>query len=153
MGSSNPAYELRNYIASNLGDSGDAFDFIHRPYIESILEELNFREATEFVDEIWDWEEYLLFELANPLLFSNSKFLDGDLLYCEIFARLNDPEKLSYLEPNLNACIHCIGVKECSLKLLKQIRDNLYFTMNYTGNIEAVMKLIDLLEVEIRNKS
>ncbi|WP_111683059.1 hypothetical protein [Winogradskyella tangerina] len=151
----NPALELKEYITSNLGDSGGTWEYGHTPHIESVLKSLNEKQAEEFSAVIWEWENYHLYQLADPILWNGNKNINENYLYAKIFSLLDEPEQLVYLAQNLRTCIECSVIKDWENNLLKDIENNLYYVINYVSEswIKNHLELIDFINNELSKRT
>jgi len=93
--------EIENYITSHKDDCDGDWEYIHTPYLENSLSNLNEVESKNFSNNIWKWDEFHLFEIADPIIFSHNKYLNEDYLYIRIFSKIKNIEYLDYLFENV----------------------------------------------------
>ncbi len=155
MNPSNPAYALKEYINVHFSECCGSWEYVHTPHIESVLNEMNDLETQEFSSTVWAWNDNLLYTLVDPIMCSINVHLDADLIYCKIFAKLDEADYLVDMASNLQESIQGLKMETCSRELLEKMRDNLFFIINKTNhfsNIDHYTTIIYFLETEINKK-
>lgn len=141
----NTILSLKKYIQDNLGDDCGNWEYLHAPHIESIVGSLNEVESEEFSRVIWDWNNSVVYELADAIIFGRNKHLKEDYLYCRIFTKINDFEKLEYLAENLGACFYSLKPEEFDIEIFKKMKHNLLTVLERTTDDFWKKKYIELL--------
>jgi hypothetical protein len=97
------------YIENNQSDTeGDSWYYVHNPTIVSHLNDFTKEECQKLVSVIWNWEEEIIVDLADPFLDTSNPNLDGYYLYCKIFLAISNIENEEYLLNNIHLAI-CIS--------------------------------------------
>ena len=128
---------LKEYISENIGDDCGNWEYVHEPYIKSLVGNLNEDESEVFSNAIWDWDNSIIYELADPIIFGENKYLKQDYLYCRIFSEINDFDNLDYLAQNLGPCFYSIKPEDYDIEMFKKIRFNLLFVLEKTTDNEG----------------
>ncbi|MBK8724313.1 MAG: hypothetical protein IPL95_19310 [Saprospiraceae bacterium] len=93
---------LEFYLKSNKNDNeGDSWFFGHNPNIENHLLSLTEQDSIKLQTEIFNWNEFEKFKIADPISDTKNKYIDGHYIYGKIFLSIDDFEKLEYLIQNL----------------------------------------------------
>lgn len=123
----NSIVQLKTYIEENLKEKrhGDYWEFDIYPEIKDAISELNEKESEIFSTEIFTWEEALLYRLADGIIFSGNTYIDPDYLYCKIFLKVKDKERLNYLVENLYGCFKKLDKKTKPLSFFLEMKDKL----------------------------
>jgi hypothetical protein len=127
--------DIKQYISKHKKDDCGTWEYFHTPYIEASLTNFGEIESQELKAEIWNWDENYLYEIADPIIFSNNKYL-GDDLYIKIFSKVNNTEYLDYLVENV---IHYIRPPYYNSDRIKDWNTELIINLNSNVN-----KLIDI---------
>lgn len=143
---------LKEYIKDKIGDDCGNWEYMHRPYIKSVVGSLNEKESIEFSQVIWDWKNSFIYELADAILSSGNKYLQEDYLYCKIFSIIEEFESLEYLAENLGACFYLLKPEEYDIEMFKKMRVNLQIVLEktiYNDWKEKYRELIASLDAQI----
>lgn len=152
----NPSLSLLEYIENHKNDSGGDWEYGHTPYIQNVLDHLNKEQTDEFCKRIWNWSEFHLSELADPILFCSNKFVDRFHLYMKIFGKLTDIEKLEYFAQNIGISLPIATIKNWDIEDLINILENIRRVTDYIKSEDygGQYKSIEhTLELVIKNKT
>ncbi|MEN2402491.1 hypothetical protein GKZ90_0022060 [Flavobacterium sp. MC2016-06] len=116
---------LKNYIKDNLDKNGGIWEYVINLEIREGISELDESESEIFSIEILTWNETILYHLADGIIFSQNKYIDQDYLYCLIFLKINDKDKLDYLVENLYACYTNLDKETKPLDFFIRMRDKI----------------------------
>lgn len=141
----NKILSLKKYVEESLEDDCGTQEYFHAPEIECRVGSLNEIESEVFSRVIFDWDNSLIYELANPIIFGNNKYLKKDYLYCKIFSQVDDFESLEYLAENLVACFYCLTPEEYDIELFKKMKFNLLIVLEKTTDEFWKKKYTELL--------
>jgi len=148
---------LKEYITLHKDNQGDTWEYEHQPFIQKTIEQFTKNETAQFSNIIWQWEDYHLYELADPIIFCNNKNLDKDFLYAKIFSQISDIDHLEYLAENLRPSIYPSKLKEWDINLLRGILVNInnIISLKTTlpGWIDVYTEIVKILEIEIFSRS
>lgn len=140
---------LKKYIEQNLDkNNGGHWEYIVRPEIREVINSLNENESKRFSIEILNWDEEIIYHLADEIIFGDNKYINQDYLYCIIFLRINDKEKLDYLSENLFACYNALNCEKISLDFFLQMEEkmkNFYIIKNGEENDDFIKLLNDVI--------
>lgn len=136
---------LKSYIEKHLDDDCGNWEYVHSPHITSVIGSMNAEQSKEFSREIWALPEQYKYELADPIIFSDNKFIDQHHLYCRIFSELRDFEHLEYLVQNLAACYNGQNPNDLSIEQLLRISLNLTRELRTEGHPDLQKQYSDLL--------
>ncbi|WP_431243577.1 hypothetical protein ACQ9BO_02945 [Flavobacterium sp. P21] len=134
---------LKKDIESNLGSSSGFYELVFQPYIRDFISNLNQTDSENFSIEILNWNEDLLYHLADEILFSNNEFLDKNYLYCSIFLRTYDQENLEFLSQYLYDCYDDLNIEKTSLDFFVQLKEKVekfYIIKNGKENIDNFIR-------------
>jgi len=96
----NTVREIEEYITKNRNDSDGSWEYEHTPHLEKSLTNLNELESEKLRVDIWNWSEFHLYEIADPIIFCDNEKLD-DEIYIRIFSEIHNTEYLDYLVENV----------------------------------------------------
>jgi hypothetical protein len=97
------AKALYIYLESNKTDTeGDSWYYHHNPNIVFYINSLSKIDCEKLISQIWDWEESILCNLADPFLDISNPNLDGYYLYGKIFLKIKNVENEEYLIENIH---------------------------------------------------
>jgi hypothetical protein len=134
MESSNPILSLKEYIEKHRNDSGGDWEYVHTPQIQYIIEQLTEEQYQKLRREMWNWSEFHLEELADPILFALNKQMNSFYVYMQIFGRISDLEKLEYLAQNVGLNIPVKIIQNWEIDDLKRILNNFDKLSEYLKN-------------------
>jgi len=151
MESSDITEILQKYIIINQNDSSGIWEYAHRPYLTEILKNLNQIESEEFSLKIWDWPQSQLYDIADPIIFSNNNYFDADFLYIKIFSITTDIEELEYLVENIILHIDLnqdLQIKNWTPELILNLKKNILKIIDlkddyYRDRLNMVMKFLN----------
>ena len=143
--------QIENYITKFENDQCDSWEYEHTPYLEKKLDELIEEEVSEFNLKIWDWPEFHLYTIADPIIFCNNKYLDSSYLYSKIFSQINNMEYLDYLVENLAPSIHHGSLSTWSTDLIVSIKANVLKVIETKGQgwFKLINETLELLDSEL----
>lgn len=146
---------LKKYIEQNLDKKdGGHWEYIIRPEIREVINSLNENDSERFSIEILNWDEEIIYHLADEIIFGDNKYIDQDYLYCLIFLKINDKEKLDYLSENLFSCYNALNFEEIPLDFFLQMREKiktLYRIKNEEENEDDFIKpLNDIINEKMK---
>lgn len=75
---SNEIESLKKYIENNLDESGSIWELLISPDIIDLISNLNQTDSEKFSIEILNWNENVLYRLADEILFSKNEYIDKD---------------------------------------------------------------------------
>lgn len=140
---------LRSYIEGSFDDEQE-WEFSRSSFIQREIERFNESDCRVFNQSIQSWDERLLCELADPILFSNNAMLDSCYLYCMIVSQTTDQEKGEYLLENFAGCFNALDPSKCTVEFLErlwdpvkqfskaELNDSFYFTIAYKEKMAFV---------------
>jgi len=89
------------YLKNNESDNeGDSWYYHHNPTIVSYINNLSKIDCEKLISQISDWEESMLYNLADSFLHISNPNLDGYYLYGKIFLKITNVEMGEYLVQN-----------------------------------------------------
>ncbi|UTN05375.1 hypothetical protein L0669_05555 [Flavobacterium bizetiae] len=146
---------LKKYIERNLKNKdGGHWEYIVRPEIRDVINALSETDSERFSKEIFNWNEKTIYPLADEIIFGDNKYIDQDYLYCCIFLRTHDKEKLDYLSENLFATFNLINVEKTSLEFFLQMKEkikNIYSIKDENENEDFFIKpLNDIINEKMK---
>ncbi|WP_427871450.1 hypothetical protein [Flavobacterium sp. MMS24-S5] len=147
---------LKKYIERNLNKREVGhWEYIVRPEIRDVINVLSETDSERFSKEIFNWDEKTIYPLADEIIFGDNKYIDQDYLYCCIFLKINDKEKLRYLYENLFAAFNLINFEKISLEFFIQMKEkikNLYNIEDEKENEDYFIKpLNDIINEKMKN--
>ncbi len=148
---------LRNYIIESKNDSGGSWEYSHTPFLTDYLKNLTELESIEFSNKIFEWNEDELYEIADPIIWCENKFLDADYLYCKIFSKIDKSDYLEYLIENIIPYIHHIPnirIQVWELDLLCNLNEKVLKTLSVkdvSWNL-SLKKVTEFLEEHIKSR-
>ena len=147
---------LKKYIERNLKNKdGGHWEYIVRPEIRDVINALNETDSERFSTEIFNWDEKTIYPLADEIIFGDNKYIDQDYLYCCIFLKINDKEKLDYLSQNLFACYDGINFEKTPLDFFLKMKEkikNLYNIKDEEENEDYFIKpLNEIINEKMKN--
>lgn len=134
---------LKNYIETNLGESSSLWELVLQPDIIDFISNLNQADSEKFSVEILNWNENILYRLADEILFSRNEYIDKDYLFCSIYLRTHDKENLDYLSQYIIPCYKNLNFEKISLDFFLQVKEkieNFHILKNGKENIGDLMK-------------
>lgn len=138
---------LKKYIERNLKNKdGGHWEYIVRPEIRDVINALNETDSERFSKEIFNWDEKTIYSLADEIIFGDNKYIDQDYLYCCIFLRISDTEKLDYLSQNLFACFNDLNLEKIPLDFFLQMKEkmkNFYIIKNGEENLDNFIRQVN----------
>ncbi|MDR6760698.1 hypothetical protein J2Y38_000896 [Flavobacterium sp. 2755] len=142
---------LKKYIENNLGESSGCWEYVLHPNIRDYISNLNQTDSEKFSIEILNWNEDVLYQLADEMLFSNNEYIDKDYLFCSIYLIINDIENLDYLSQYIIPCFKNLNFEKVSLEFFLQMKEkmkNFYIIKNGEENVDNFIRQIN----EVINK-
>jgi len=149
---------LRNFISENENENEDygRWEYGYSPMIESTLKKFNKEEAECFSKEIWEWPNFHLYQLADPIIFCENKYLKSNFLYSKIFGSIEDLENLEYLAENLRACMPESEIENWDFNVLQNVKKNLLRVIDYIGESgwrKSHNELVEILKSKIKGNN
>lgn len=142
---------LKKDIENNLGESSGYWEYVLQPNIRDYISNLNQTDSENFSIEILNWNENLLYRLADEILFSNNEYIDKDYLFCSIYLRTHDIENLDYLSQYIIPCFKNLNFEKVSLEFFLQMKEkmeNFYIIKNGEENVDNFIRQVN----EVINK-
>jgi len=92
-----------------------------------------------------------LFELADPILFGENKYLDRDYLYSLIYLHVTEKNNCEYLLDNLVATILDLKTENCSFEFLNRLKEKLIIDtkLSFRNNDIAIKVIEDKIASKI----
>ena len=143
---SNEIASLKNYIETNLCESSSLWELVLQPDIIDFISNLNQADSEKFSVEILNWNENILYRLADEILFSRNEYIDKDYLFCSIYLRTLNEENLDYLSQYIIPCYKNLNFEKISLDFFLQVKEkieNFHILKNGKENIGDLMKELD----------
>ncbi|GEM_PF-26293 len=137
---------LKEYIETNLERSSGAFEYVIQPNIRNIVSNLSETDSEKFSIEILNWNEDVLYHLADEILFSNNEYLDKDYIYCSIFLRIKNKENLDFLSQYLYDCYRGLNFEKIPLDFFLQLKEKVedfYIIKNGKENVNHFISPLD----------
>ncbi|MTH17796.1 hypothetical protein [Flavobacterium sp. LC2016-01] len=145
---------LKKYIESNLDESGDFWEYIIRHDVIDFISNLDQKDSENFSIEILNWNENILYRLADEILFSKNEYIDKDYLYCFIFLKTYDTEYLDYLSQNLFSCFNDLNLEKIPLDFFLQMKEKIerfYIIKNGKENVnDFTRSLNDIINQKMK---
>lgn len=92
------------YLKNNESDTeGDLWHYSHNPNIVLHINNFSKAECEKLTVVIWNWEESIRYNLADPFLDISNPNLDGYYLYGRIYLKITNIEMCEYLIENIHA--------------------------------------------------
>jgi len=152
---SNEIESLKKYIENNLDESGSIWELLISPDIIDLISNLNQTDSEKFSIEILNWNENVLYRLADEILFSKNEYIDKDYLFCSIYLRTHDKENLDYLSQYLFNCYNGLNFEKIPLDFFLQLKEkvkNFYIIRNGEENIQDIIRpLNDIINKKMKN--
>lgn len=147
--------DLKKDIENNLGLSSDYYELVLQPYVRNFIDNLNQTDSEKFSLEILNWNEDVLYHLADEILFSKNEYLDKDYLYCSIFLKTNNNENLDYLTQYLFNCLDDLNFEKIPLDFFLEMKEKMrdFYIQKNKENIDNFIRPVnDIINEKIKNK-
>lgn len=92
--------QIKAYISKYKEDQSECWEHEHTPYLTKALSNLNQAESNQLSREIFNWDDFHLYCIADPIIFCSNEHLNTSLLYVKIFSKIKTIEYLEYLVEN-----------------------------------------------------
>lgn len=145
---------LKKFIENNLEEKdGGHWEYLIDPIIKNAISDFNKKESENFATEFLNWDEKIIFHLADGIILSENEYINKDYLYCIIFSKTSDSENGEYLLENFMAAFQGLDSTKCSLEFLKSLRKKVIeFSKISINESHAFNKLYEEKVTEILEK-
>lgn len=135
----NKAQVLHGFLEVNRNEEeGDAWIFGLNPPIVEFLNKLNKTECDLVKQQMWNWGDTNLSNLADPILEVKNSHLDSAFIYGKIFLKIQDLESLEYLVENIQVIND--NVKTRPFKFYSDLIYKIEWTANQLGKNYSIYK-------------
>lgn len=140
---------LQKYLEANRNDDeGDSWIFGHNPTIIHFIESFDKSECERLCNDIWDWHQKDIHNLADIFLENSNPHIDGNFMYGKIFLQTHDIEDCEYLIENMQVLND--NVLSRPLDFYEQVRNKIGLISNQINrNFDYWIDQIDLKKERI----
>jgi hypothetical protein len=147
----NRLHALYLYIEANQDvDEGDAWIHLHDPKICSYLNSFSKSEWEQLEQEMFSWNETILFNLADPLISAKNKHISVEYLYARIFLQAKSLEDLVYLVQNIHL-VSYIPIGKCEINFYHEIKHKIIRLSEHFGSDNSYW--LEVLDSKIESET